>query len=74
MSKGDQIKALIDIGNGNVVERIFRADKAGQTVEYDLDKKTGNYEVVVRGRAGTPARTVNLRGDRVLVIEEVPNG
>lgn len=72
MAKGDHIKAIIDIGGGNTIEKMFRADKAGQTVEYDLDKKTGNYEVIVRGRAGTPARTVNLRGDRVLLIEEVP--
>lgn len=72
MAKGDKVKALIDIGNGQVIERIFEADKAGRTVEYDVDKKTGNFVVEVKGRAGTAVRTSTLRGDRVLIIEEVP--
>jgi len=72
MAKGDQIKTLIDIGNGNVVERIYTAELAGQTVDYDVDRKTGNYEVHIVGMTGKTARTINLRGDRVIIIEEVP--
>lgn len=71
MAKGDKIVAMIDTGSGTV-EKTYRADKAGQTVEYDIDKKTGSYEIIIRGRAGTPAKTANLRGDRVISIEEVP--
>lgn len=72
MAKGDQVKVLLDIGAGNVIERIFEADKAGRSVSFERDDKKGIYEIEVVGRAGTAARTINLRADRVVMIEEVP--
>lgn len=51
---------------------VIEADKAGRTVEYDRDKKTGDYLIEVKGRAGSVARSVNLRGDRVVLLEEIP--
>lgn len=72
IAKGDKIVVLLDVGGGVVEIRDYVADKAGRTVEFEVDKKTGNYEVTVKGRAGTAARTAVLRGDRVIAIEEVP--
>lgn len=72
MAKGDVVKVLLDIGGGQVLERIFMADKAGRTVSFNRNDKQGVYEIEVAGRAGTAARTVNLRIDRVILIEEIP--
>ncbi len=70
--KGDSVKVLLDIGAGNVVERVFTADKAGRSVSYTRDVKQGTYDIEVVGRAGTVARTIALRADRVILIEQVP--
>ncbi len=72
MAKGDVVKALLDIGSGNVIERVFEADGAGRTVEFDRDDKKNLITVEVKGRAGTAVRTTELRADRVIMIEEVP--
>lgn len=72
MAKGDQIKALIDIGSGNVVERVFEADAAGRKVEFRREVRDGLIRVEVLGRAGAAVRTTELRADRVILIEEVP--
>lgn len=72
MAKGDVVKVLLDIGAGQVLERIFEADKAGRSVSFDRDDKKGVYEVEIIGRAGTAVRTINLRADRVIMIEESP--
>jgi hypothetical protein len=72
MAKGDSVKVLLDIGGGNVIERIVSADKAGRSVSWERDDRKGIYTVEVIGRAGTPARTVDFRLDRVIMIEMVP--
>lgn len=72
MAKGDKVVVLVDTGSGETMVREYVADKAGRTVEYEVDKKTGNYTIEVKGRAGTPAKTAVFRGDRVISIEEVP--
>ncbi len=72
MAKNDSVKVLLDVGSGNVVERVFLADKAGRSVKYDRDDKKNIYTIEVVGRAGTAARTVVLRADRVILLEEVP--
>lgn len=72
MAKGDQIKVLLDVGGGQTLEKTFTADKAGRSIEVNRNDRQGVYEIEVVGRAGTAARTVNLRIDRVILLEEVP--
>ena len=72
MAKGDSVKVILDVGAGNTLSLMFEADKAGRSVSFERDDKKGIYEVEIVGRAGTAARTINLRADRVILIEEVP--
>jgi hypothetical protein len=72
MAKGDKVIVLLDVGGGITERKEYVADKAGRTVEFDVDKKTGEVTIEVKGRAGTAARTAQVRGDRVIYIEEVP--
>lgn len=67
--KGDKVRVLLD---GVDEPQTYTADKAGRTIDYELDRKTGYYVIEVKGRAGTAVRTINLRADRVILIEEVP--
>ena len=72
MALGDKIKVTYDLGDGKPAMIEVVADKAGRTVEYDRDEKKNLLSIVVAGRAGTPARTVLIRLDKVLMFEEVP--
>lgn len=72
MAKNDKVVVTVDLGQGQWSKTEVVADAAGRTVEFVRDKRDGTVIVEVRGRAGTLARKVEFRADRVIAIEEVP--
>ena len=72
MAKGDQIRVLLDTGNGAALEQFIVADKAGRSVKFNREDRKNLIEVLVEGRAGGIVRRAEYRSDRVLLIEEIP--
>lgn len=72
IAKGDTVKVTYDNGDGTSREYEIVADKAGREVAFTRKPKENLLTVEVTGRAGTTARTLEFRADRVLIVEEVP--
>lgn len=72
MAKGDRIKVKYALSDEAVDTIEVVADKAGRSVELSRDAKSGMTTIEVLGRAGTAARTVTIRSDKILMTEEIP--
>lgn len=72
IAKGDKINVVYELSPGVTRELEVVADGVGRTVEFSRDDKKNLVTIEVAGRAGTATRTINLRADKVILVEEVP--
>lgn len=72
MAKGDKIKIVYELSPGETRDLEVVADGVGRTVEFSRDDKKNLLTIEVAGRAGTATRTINLRADKVIMVEEIP--
>ena len=72
MAKGDKISVTYELGDGKPTMIDVIADGVGRTVEFNRDEKKNLLTIEVAGRAGTATRTVHIRLDKVLMLEEIP--
>jgi len=71
MAKGDKIRVTYQLGDGiSTIEVV--ADKAGRSVDFENDPKKNQLKLEVLGRAGSSVRTVTMRLDTVILMEEIP--
>lgn len=74
MAKGDKVAVLLDAGNGVAVEKIYGASVSGRTIEFSREERKNLIIIEEKMHTGKTTRTIELRADRVILIEERPVG
>jgi hypothetical protein len=73
MAKGDRVEITIQVGD-KTEKLIVSASKAGESIEVDRPKIGGTMTVTLVDKNQNPKRTVTLKTDAVLAINELPKG
>lgn len=71
MAKGDATRVIYDLNDGKTALVEWSVERAGRALEVTTNRKDGTLEVEEKTASGTVTRSISVRLDRVISVEQV---